>query len=70
MEDEEDDLYGSASPGNAEQTPANGEAQVKVEQMDVSEEEEDSEDVRVHRINSNQAMSFLISRRTGYSNHD
>lgn len=47
MEDEEDDLYGSASPNNAEQAPANGDAQVKPEQMDVSEEEEDSEDVRV-----------------------
>ncbi|KAM0717088.1 hypothetical protein Q7P37_006940 [Cladosporium fusiforme] len=44
MEDEEDDLYGSASPDNAEQAPANGDAQVKTEQMDVSEEEEDSED--------------------------
>jgi len=49
MEDEEDDLYGSAAPEASEQTPANGDAQVKPEQMDASEgSDEDSDDVRDH----------------------
>ncbi|KAM0691980.1 hypothetical protein Q7P36_008181 [Cladosporium allicinum] len=45
MEDEEDDLYGSAAPEASEQTPANGDAQVKPEQVDASEgSDEDSDD--------------------------
>lgn len=53
MEDEEDDLYGSAAPEDSEQAPANGNAPVKTE-MDVSEDsDEDSDDVRdLHRIDS------------------
>lgn len=53
MEDEEDDLYGSAAPETSEQAPANGNALVKTE-MDVSEDsDEDSDDVReLHRIDS------------------
>lgn len=69
MEDEEDDLYGSAQPNSAEQAPANDDAQVKTEQMDVSEEEEDSEDVRdLHRISS-KAIHSLILRRAGHPDH-
>lgn len=49
MEDEEDDLYGSAAPEASEQTPANGDAQIKSEQVDASEgSDEDSDDVRNH----------------------
>jgi pre-mRNA 3'-end-processing factor FIP1 len=49
MEDEEDDLYGSAAPEASEQAPANGDAQVKPEQVDASEgSDEDSDDVRDH----------------------
>jgi len=66
MEDEEDDLYGSAAPETSEQTPANGDAQVKPEQMDASEgSDEDSDDVRSHlRIHSmkNQSNQFLSHR--------
>jgi hypothetical protein len=66
MEDEEDDLYGSAVPEASEQTPANGDAQVKSEQVDASEgSDEDSDDVRNHlRINStrNQPNRFSLYR--------
>ncbi|GAB7331040.1 hypothetical protein MBLNU13_g02535t1 [Cladosporium sp. NU13] len=45
MEDEEDDLYGTAAPDTAEDAPANGNAPIKAEQMDVSEDsDEDSDD--------------------------
>lgn len=47
MEDEEDDLYGTAAPDAAEDASANGNAPIKAEQMDVSEDsEDDSDDVR------------------------
>ena len=51
MEDEEDDLYGTAAPDASEDAPANGNAPIKAEQMDVSEDsDEDSDDVRdLHR---------------------
>ena len=51
MEDEEDDLYGTAAPDAAGDAPANGNAPIKAEQMDVSEDsDEDSDDVRdLHR---------------------
>jgi hypothetical protein len=66
MEDEEDDLYGSAAPEASEQTPANGDAQVKPEQVDASEgSDEDSDDVRNHlRIHStrNQPNQILLYR--------
>lgn len=46
MEDEEDDLYGSAAPNAPDHAPVNGDAPVKTEQMDESEgSEEDSDDV-------------------------
>lgn len=46
MEDEEDDLYGTAAPDAAVDAPANGNAPIKAEQMDVSEDsDEDSDDV-------------------------
>lgn len=65
MEDEEDDLYGSAQPDNADQAPTNGEAPVKAEQMEVSEEEEDSEDVWIHRlIHSQECRSDRVLCRT------
>jgi hypothetical protein len=49
MEDEEDDLYGSAAPETSTNAPTNGDAPVKAEQMDVSEDsDEDSDDVREH----------------------
>jgi len=45
MEDEEDDLYGTAAPDASEDAPANGNI-IKAEQMDVSEDsDEDSDDV-------------------------
>ena len=71
MEDEEDDLYGSAAPEAPEQAPANGDAPVKTEQMDVSEEsEEDSDDVRVsHRIHSKKMHSNILYC-TGHSNYN
>jgi hypothetical protein len=69
MEDEEDDLYGSAAPEASEQTPANGDAQVKSEQVDASEgSDEDSDDVRNHlqihstRNQSNQISLYRISK--------
>ena len=65
MEDEEDDLYGSAAPEASEQAPANGDAQVKSEQIDASEgSDEDSDDVRnrlhIHsmRYQSNQFSPY------------
>lgn len=70
MEDEEDDLYGSAQPNSAEQAPANGDAPIKAEQMDASEEEEDSEDVRVHSAPYIASNVILMFHRTGYPNHD
>lgn len=71
MEDEEDDLYGSAAPDAAEQAPTNGDAPVKTEQMDVSEEsDEDSDDVRdFHRIHSKRIHSNSIGC-AGHSNHN
>lgn len=65
MEDEEDDLYGTDTQDHADQAPADGDAQVKAEQMDVSEEEEDSEDVRDHcHIHSKQCDSNNVICRT------
>lgn len=51
MEEEDDDLYGGAQANNeAEVKPENGDAEVKAEQADGSEEEEEeSDDVRIHR---------------------
>ena len=62
MEDEEDDLYGSAAPETSEQAPANGDAQVKSEQVDASEgSDEDSDDVRSRlRIHSMRNQSNQI----------
>lgn len=70
MEDEEDDLYGSAAPETSQQAPANGDALVETEQMDVSEgSDEDSDDVRdCHRIHS--LKSNLIVCCAGHSNHN
>jgi hypothetical protein len=69
MEDEEDDLYGSAAPETSEQAPANGDAQVKSEQVDASEgSDEDSDDVRnrlrIHsmRNQSNQTSLYRTSK--------
>ena len=66
MEDEEDDLYGTAAPDAAGDAPANGNAPIKAEQMDVSEDsDEDSDDVRNHlRIHStrNQSNQILLYR--------
>jgi hypothetical protein len=63
MEDEEDDLYGSAAPEASEQAPANGDAQVKSEQVDASEgSDEDSDDVWNHlRIHSMRNQSNQVS---------
>jgi hypothetical protein len=68
MEDEEDDLYGSAAPEDA---PANGNVPIKAEQMDVSEDsDEDSDDVRaLHRIYSTGINSNTLDR-TGHPNHN
>ena len=70
MEDEEDDLYGSAQPDNAENVPTNGDAPVKAEQMEVSEEEEDSEDVRSHHITYIARNNILMLRHVGYRDHN
>jgi hypothetical protein len=71
MEDEEDDLYGSAAPDASEDAPANGNAPIKAEQMDVSEDsDEDSDDVRdLHRIYSTRINSNSHDR-IGHSNHN
>lgn len=61
MEDEEDDLYGTAAPDAAEDAPTNGNAPIKAEQMDVSEDsdDEDSDDVRdLHRIIDSSRIQF------------
>lgn len=72
MEDEEDDLYGTAAPDAAEDAPANGNAPIKAEQMDVSEDsEEDSDDVRdLHRILYSSGMNSNPRDRIGHSNHN
>lgn len=69
MEDEEDDLYGSAAPEASEQAPTNGDAQVKPEQADASEgSDEDSDDVwhylHIHskRTQPNQSSLYRIFR--------
>lgn len=68
MEDEEDDLYGSAAP---EQAPADGDATIKAEQMDVSEEsDEDSDDVRDHHRIHSKKIHPNIRDCTGHSNHN
>jgi len=71
MEDEEDDLYGSAAPDASEDAPANGNAPIKAEQMDVSEDsDEDSDDVwDLHRIYSTRINSNSHDP-IGYSNHN
>jgi len=71
MEDEEDDLYGSAAPDASEDAPANGNAPIKAEQMDVSEDsDEDSDDVRdLQRIYSTGINSDILDR-IGHSNHN
>ena len=71
MEDEEDDLYGSAAPDASEDAPANGNAPIKAEQMDVSEDsDEDSDDVRdLQRIYSTGINSDILGR-IGHSNHN
>ena len=72
MEDEEDDLYGSAAPEASEQTPANGDAQVKPEQVDASEgSDEDSDDVRdLNRMIYSSGINSNPRDRIGHSNND
>jgi hypothetical protein len=71
MEDEEDDLYGSAAPEGSEQAPANGDALVKTEQMDVSEDsDEDSDDVRDHHRIYSTGINSNLPRHIGHSNHN
>lgn len=72
MEDEEDDLYGTAVPDAAEDAPANGNAPIKAEQMDVSEDsDEDSDDVwDLHRILYSSGIDPNSRDRIGHSNHD
>jgi len=72
MEDEEDDLYGTAAPDASEDAPANGNAPIKAEQMDVSEDsDEDSDDVRdLHRILYSSGINSNPSDRIGHSNYN
>ena len=72
MEDEEDDLYGTAAPDAAVDAPANGNAPIKAEQMDVSEDsDEDSDDVRdLHRILDSSGINSNPRDRIGHSNHN
>ena len=72
MEDEEDDLYGTAAPDAAGDAPANGNAPIKAEQMDVSEDsDEDSDDVRdLHRILYSSGINSNPCDRTGHSNNN
>ena len=72
MEDEEDDLYGTAAPDASGDAPANGNAPIKAEQMDVSEDsDEDSDDVRdLHRILYSSGMKSNPRDRTGHSNNN
>jgi hypothetical protein len=71
MEDEEDDLYGSAAPEGSEQAPANRDALVKTEQMDVSEDsDEDSDDVRDHHRVYSTGINSNPHGCVGYSNHN
>ena len=73
MEDEEDDLYGTAAPDNAEDAPSNDNAPIKAEQMDVSEDsEDDSDDVRdLHRIIIySSGINSNPRDRIGHSNHN
>ena len=71
MEDEEDDLYGSAAPEGEADAP-HGNAPIKAEQMDVSEDsDEDSDDVRdLHREYIAQEINSNPSDRIGHSNHN
>ena len=71
MEDEEDDLYGTAAPDASGDAPANGNAPIKAEQMDVSEDsDEDSDDVRdLHRIYST-GINSNPPGCIGHSNHN
>jgi hypothetical protein len=72
MEDEEDDLYGTAAPDASEDAPANGNAPIKAEQMDVSEDsDEDSDDVwDLHRISYSSGINSNPCDRTGHSNNN
>jgi hypothetical protein len=73
MEDEEDDLYGTAAPNAAEDAPSNGNAPIKAEQMDVSEDsEDDSDDVRdLHRIIIySSGINSNLRDCIGHSNHN
>jgi hypothetical protein len=72
MEDEEDDLYGTAAPEASEDAPANGNAPIKAEQMDVSEDsDEDSDDVRdLHCILYSSGINSNPRDRTGHSNNN
>jgi len=72
MEDEEDDLYGTAAPDASEDAPANGNAPIKAEQMDVSEDsDEDSDDVQdLHRILYSSGINSNPRDRIGHSNHN
>ena len=72
MEDEEDDLYGTAAPDAAGDAPANGNAPIKAEQMDVSEDsDEDSDDVRdLHCEYIAQEINSNPRHRIGHSNHN
>ena len=73
MEDEEDDLYGTAAPNAAEDAPSNGNAPIKAEQMDVSEDsgDEDSDDVRdLHRNLYSSGINSNPRDRIGHSNHN
>lgn len=72
MEDEEDDLYGTAAPDAAGDAPANGNAPIKAEQMDVSEDsDEDSDDVRdLNRMIYSSGINSNPRDRIGHSNND
>ena len=72
MEDEEDDLYGTAAPNAAEDAPSNGNAPIKAEQMDVSEDsDEDSDDVRdLNRMIYSSGINSNPRDRIGHSNND
>lgn len=71
MEDEEDDLYGTAAPDASGDATANGNAPIKAEQMDVSEDsDEDSDDVReLHRIIYSSGINSNPRDRIGHSNN-
>lgn len=71
MEDEEDDLYGSAAPEGGADAPANGSAPVKTEQMDVSEDsDEDSDDVRDAHLIYSSGTNSDPRAFVGHPNHN